>query len=136
MTRLLCILLTLLFSPAGPALGEYGDLEQSSLAAKTGDVKYHYTKADDASFKEGLYEGSSVTDKLYDDAVQAGSELGIPTPTRVIPIKDGGNFVPAKPPIVEEVPNRGFKGGGTAFNNPTRVPPEDILPSQPIGGGR
>jgi len=35
MTRLLCILLTLLFLPAGPALGEYGDLEQSSLAAKT-----------------------------------------------------------------------------------------------------
>ena len=36
MTRLLCILLTLLFSVSGPATGANSDFWQSSLAAKTG----------------------------------------------------------------------------------------------------
>ena len=35
MTRLLCVLLTLLFSLSGPAMGEFSDFCRSSLAAKT-----------------------------------------------------------------------------------------------------
>ncbi|MFQ3582057.1 MAG: hypothetical protein SNJ49_09145 [Chloracidobacterium sp.] len=35
MTRLLLLLLTLLFSLSGPAMGEYSDVGQSSNAAKT-----------------------------------------------------------------------------------------------------
>jgi len=35
MTRLFLLLLTLLFSLSGPAMGEYSDFERSSLAAKT-----------------------------------------------------------------------------------------------------
>jgi len=34
MTRLPCLLLTLLFSLSGPAMGEYSDFGQSSLAAR------------------------------------------------------------------------------------------------------
>ena len=98
-------------------------------------LNYHYTKAADASFEKGLWRDSSVTDKLYDDAAQAGRELGIPTPTKVIPIKDKGQFVPNKPSIVQPVPKRGFTGGGKDFVNPDPVPASDLLPSQPIGGG-
>jgi len=36
MTRLLLLLLTLLFSLSGPAMEEHSDFEQSSFAAKTG----------------------------------------------------------------------------------------------------
>jgi hypothetical protein len=35
MTRLLCVLLTLLFSLSGPAMGKYSDFGRSSLAANT-----------------------------------------------------------------------------------------------------
>jgi len=38
MTRLFLLLLTLLFSLSGPAMGEYSDFSCSSLAAKTGDL--------------------------------------------------------------------------------------------------
>ena len=103
-------------------------------APKGGDkLKYHYTKADDANFENGLWRDTSVTDKLYDDAVQAGQELGIPTPTKVIPIKDKGQFVPNKPPVVQ--PSNRYQGGGTDFVNPEKVPASDLLPSQPVGGG-
>jgi hypothetical protein len=44
MTRLLCLLLTLLFSLSGPALGENGDLGRWSNAANS--VGYHATHAD------------------------------------------------------------------------------------------
>lgn len=43
---------------------------------------YHYTTAGESSFANGLWEGSSVTDKLYTDAAQATQELGIPVPNK------------------------------------------------------
>jgi hypothetical protein len=39
MTRLICVLLTLLFSLSGPAMGEYSDFGQSSNAARGGGWK-------------------------------------------------------------------------------------------------
>jgi hypothetical protein len=103
-----------------------------TAAAKDTLVKYHYTTAPEASFAKGLREQSSVTDKLYADAVEAGQKLGIPTPNKVIPIQDAGHFVPNKPSIVQ--PSFRYEGSGTDFTNPNRVPPEDILPARPIGG--
>ena len=42
MTRLLCVLLTLLFSLSGPAMGANGDFGRSSLAARGGvDLYWH-----------------------------------------------------------------------------------------------
>ncbi|MGH1543070.1 MAG: polymorphic toxin-type HINT domain-containing protein [Arenicella sp.] len=95
-----------------------------------GEVKYHYTTADETSFSSGLWKDTSVTDKLYTSATEAGQKLGIPTPNKVIPIKDSGNFVPNKPSVVQ--PSNRYQGGGTDFVNPQRVSPDDILPAQPI----
>jgi len=49
MTRLFLMLLTLLFSLSGPAMGEYSDFGRSSLAAKGVG-----TAADDAAFWSGM----------------------------------------------------------------------------------
>jgi hypothetical protein len=100
---------------------------------KLPSIKYHYTTYDEASFKRGLWRNSSVTDKRYTDPVQAGQDLGIPTPNKVIPIIDRGHFKPNSPPIVQ--PSNRYRGGGTDFTNPKWVPPKDILPAEPIGGG-
>jgi hypothetical protein len=104
----------------------------SLLAADSGATKlfYHYTTADESLFANGLREGSSVTDKLYSNPFQASQELGIPVPNKVIPIQDVGQFVPAKPSIVQ--PSFRFQGGGNDFNNLQRVPPSLLLPAQPI----
>jgi len=40
MTRLLLLLLTLLFSLSGPAMGGYSDFERSVLAAKTAPQQF------------------------------------------------------------------------------------------------
>src|SRR5579859_3196063 len=58
------------------------------------NLLYHYTTAPESSFANGLWENSSVTDKLYTDATQASQELGIPVPDKVIPIQNTGQFVP------------------------------------------
>lgn len=47
MTRLICILLTLLFALSGPAMGEYSNFGRSSLAART--LPNPYTGIQDAS---------------------------------------------------------------------------------------
>ena len=94
-------------------------------------LMYHYTTADESLFAKGLRAGSSVTDKLYTNPLQASQELGIPVPNKVIPIQDVGQFVPAKPAVVE--PSFRFGGGGSDFNNPLRVPPSQLFPAQPIG---
>jgi hypothetical protein len=94
-------------------------------------LMYHYTTADESLFANGLREGSSVTDRLYTDALRASQELGIPVPNKVIPIQDVGQFVPAKPPTVQ--PSFRFLGGGNDFNNLQRVPTSQLLPAQPIG---
>jgi hypothetical protein len=125
----------------GGEIGMFGKLEKTdnalvavekvTAAPTTGPkLMYHYTRADESSFASGLREGSSVTDKLYTNPYQAGQELGIPVPNKVIPIKDTGQFVPAKPPIVQNS-NR-YKGGGNDFNNTDRVPPSQLLPAQPM----
>ena len=97
------------------------------------NLMYHYTTASESSFANGLWEGSSVTDKLYTDAAQASQELGIPVPNKVIPIQNTGQFVPNAPSIVQPSPLRGWSGGGTDFINPQRVPPSQLFPAQPIG---
>jgi hypothetical protein len=43
MTRLICVLLTLLFSLSGPALGGYSDFGRSSNAARETQTLFHYT---------------------------------------------------------------------------------------------
>jgi hypothetical protein len=101
-------------------------------AAET-PLKYHYTTAEEASFKGGLWRDTSVTDKLYTDPLKASQELGIPVPNKAIPIKDAGQFVPNKPPIVQ--PSYRYQGGGTDFINPEPVPPENLLPAKPLWGG-
>ena len=91
---------------------------------------YHYTTADESSFANGLWRDTSVTDKLYTDAYEASQELGIPLPDKVIPIKDVGQFVPNRPPIVQ--PSFRFAGGGTDFVNPQAVPASLLLPMIPL----
>lgn len=97
-----------------------------------GNFFYHYTNAEESLFANGLREGSSVTDKLYSCPLQASQELGIPVPNKVIPIRDVGQFVPAKPAIVQS--SFRFQGGGKDFNNPQRVLASQLLRAQPIGG--
>ena len=94
---------------------------------------YHYTTADESSFANGLWRETSVTDKLYTNPLQASQELGIPVPNKVIPVKDVGQFVPNKPPIVQ--PSFRYQGGGTDLINPEPVPASHLLPAQPLGGG-
>lgn len=55
MTRLLCILLTLLFSVSGPATGANSDFWQSSLAAKGTGTVWDSVKA-----TQPLYEGTAI----------------------------------------------------------------------------
>jgi RHS repeat-associated protein len=112
--------------------------EKAAKAAKAAEgtapnLMYHYTTASESSFANGLWEGSSVTDKLYTDAAQASQELGIPVPNKVIPIQNTGQFVPNAPSIVQPSPLRGWSGGGSDFINPQRVPPSQLFPAQPIG---
>ena len=116
------------------AAGFFGPEATAAEGTTAPSLMYHYTTAPESSFANGLWEGSSVTDTLYTDAQQASQELGIPVPNKVIPIQNTGQFVPARPPIVQPVPSRGFTGGGNDFNNPLRVPPSQLLPAQPIGG--
>jgi hypothetical protein len=94
-----------------------------------GDVKYHYTNAPESSFQQkGLWTGSSVTDNPHLTPTQAVQQLGLKRPPdKIIPIKDGGNFVPNSPAIVQ--PHVLGPGGGTDFTNPKLVPPQDILPA-------
>jgi hypothetical protein len=103
----------------------------SSIVETAPSLMYHYTYYPESSFSDGLWAGSSVTDKLYSSAYEASQELGIPVPNKVIPIQDTGQFVPNSPPLVQ--PSFRFTGGGTDFTNLQRVPPSQILPAQPIG---
>jgi len=111
------------------------EVAPDSLLAAEGtapNLLYHYTTADESSFANGLWENSSVSDKLYTDPLQASQELGIPVPNKVIPIENTGQFIPNTPPVVQ--PSFRFTGGGNDFINPQRVPPSQLFPAQPIGG--
>jgi hypothetical protein len=108
-------------------------IERVAAEGTAPNLMYHYTTASESSFANGLWEGSSVTDKLYTDAAQASQELGIPVPNKVIPIQNTGQFVPNAPSIVQPSPLRGWSGGGSDFINPQRVPPSQLFPAQPIG---
>jgi len=62
MTRLFLMLLTLLFSLSGPAMGEYSDFGRSSLAAKTtSDVLLNSTKQLQSKFKHAADFGVTGT---------------------------------------------------------------------------
>jgi len=104
---------------------------QSAAETTAPNLMYHYTTASESSFANGLWEGSSVTDKLYTDAAQASQELGIPVPNKVIPIQNTGQFIPNAPSTVQR--SFRFIGGGSDFINPQAVPPSQLLPAQPIG---
>ena len=106
-----------------------------STAAKGGGdprTLYHYTADAEESFgRGGLWSGSSVTDDATLTAQEAIEQLGVKrAPDKVIPIVDRGHFVPNRPHIVEPHPLGG--GGGKDFTNPRKVPPQDILPAQPV----
>jgi RHS repeat-associated protein len=110
----------------GYAIGQIG----VEGGAEGGALKYHYTTAPESSFADGLWSHTSVTDKLYTSAAEASDELGIPTPDKVIPIRDTGEFVPNSPPEVE--PSGRYSGGGKDFFNPKPCPATNILPARPI----
>ncbi|MBU6951607.1 RHS repeat domain-containing protein [Hahella sp. HN01] len=117
----------------GKSASEATEVAAESVAKSSDDLMYHYTRAEESAFSNGLWRDTSVTDKLYDDAIEAGQKLGIPTPNKVIPIKNNGQFIPNKPSTVGGTER--YMGGGSDFVNPKRVPAEDILPAMPIGGG-
>ena len=94
---------------------------------------YHYTTAPEWSFSKGLWENTSVTDKLYTDATQASQELGIPVPNKVISLQNMGRFIPNTPTIGR--PSFRFRGGGTDFINPQRVPAISRFHKYAVGAG-
>jgi len=91
---------------------------------------YHYTAALDDAFAVGLHAETSVTPELYISALHAGRSLGIPTPTRVIPIIDRGQFRPNRLGTVLST-DRNY-GGGLDFKNPEHLAPEFIIPGRVI----
>ena len=93
-------------------------------------LMYHYTNAPESSFSGGLWAGSSVTDEMISDPFTASQRLGIRPPTQIIPIENVGQFVPNRPPIVQQS-NRYF-GGGTDFVNPSAVSPTLMRPAIPL----
>lgn len=88
MTRLFCLLLTLLFSLSSPAIGKYSDFGQSSLAAKSGS--------------NIVYRGLTEADAA---AIAAGRGLTAKAP--------GGTWTAA-----EHVANAGPGVGGARMNSP------------------
>jgi len=109
MTRLLLVLLTLLFSLSGPAMGEYSDFERSSLGAKTplgfrnagafdefgGNLNTGLRNAgyDDV---QGIFQGSSVTGKscrtgqAFDVGRVSDFDVALSSPTLLQRAKDVG----------------------------------------------
>lgn len=75
MLQFFASLLALFIFLSGPAMKGNAEIWHSPLAAKTPPLKYHYTTAPESSFQNGLWRDSSVTDKLYTDAVEAGQML-------------------------------------------------------------
>jgi hypothetical protein len=118
---------TAVITAASVAEGVAGLLKQLPEA---GSFFYHYTTAAESSFAGGLWRETSVTDKLYTSPFEASQELGIPIPNKAIPIRDVGQFVPNKPPIVR--PSSRYIGGGTDFINHEPVPPSQLLPAIPL----
>ena len=114
MMRLLLLLLTLLFSLSGPAMGSCSDFWQSSIAAKTGagagDEAFHYTASrwGDAIKREGLRPGSYATPIGNLSPLQAKLELALP-PTR------------AAPEIKIRIDLEGLRKAGYEIPTPSRV---------------
>ncbi len=108
------------------SLGLGAPLGASQLNQESSKIFYHYTTSSESSFSKGLWSDSSVTDKLYNNPFQASQELGIPIPNKIIPIIDGGQFIPNTPSIVQ--PSFRFQGGGSDFINTELVPPSQFLP--------
>ena len=87
-------------------------------------LKYHYTTSPDSAFADGFRAHSSVTDRANLLPYEAHQTLGIPIPTRVIPIIDRGTFGPKSDVLDTDT----YFGGGTQYFNSNRIPPGDILP--------
>ncbi len=79
MTRLLLLLLTLLFSLSGPAMGEYSDYGRSSLAANTIDSAA--VRFSQNSISRNFSAGGTIDD------LAAGLRSGSVNPTSIPPIR-------------------------------------------------
>ncbi|HMR08971.1 MAG TPA: RHS repeat-associated core domain-containing protein, partial [Polyangiaceae bacterium] len=89
------------------------------------DVVYHYTTRDKVPGiqSKGLYSQSSATNIATLSAREAVELLGLKRlPDVVVELRNGGRFVPQKPPIVQ--PHPLGPGGGLDLTNPSRLPRE------------
>jgi len=120
MTRLICVLLTLLFPLSGPAMGATGDFGRSSLAAKGGDELVN------------LASSQRTTHILTGDATGGGHLFpGAPTKT---PFPQGwsGDQVMhyvsdiATDPALKWVPQTGSGGWFTKAGKPARFAVEGM----------
>jgi hypothetical protein len=100
MTRLLCILLTLLFSLSGSAMGEYSDFSRWSLAARTTPLALPAPRA--GSFNPHLPGGSMTSFEV--------AEGGLFLPAgRAHGANPAGSFLSVNP-----IPNQGYVSGPLA----------------------
>jgi RHS repeat-associated protein len=106
----------------------------AKLAARGGgDVVYHYTTTKNAAGiqRTGLWSQSSATDVGSLSAREAVERLGVKTPPDVVvEIRNGGQFVPNKPAIVQ--PHPLGPGGGLDLTNPARVQPDCVVCVRPV----
>ena len=74
MTRLLCILLTLLFPLSSPAMGECSDFGRSSLAANSGAYRAINPAFAESTAANGFYR-SGAAGRLGNDGIYANSTI-------------------------------------------------------------
>ena len=96
------------------------------------DVVYQYTTAKSGGTwrRWGFGAQSSATDVGTLTAKEAVERLSVKTPKVVVEIRNGGRFVPNKPPIVQ--PHRLGPGGGLDLTNPAHVPPNSVICVRPV----
>jgi hypothetical protein len=122
-------------------VGGPSDIEGLELAAEadqnllveSSDIVHHYTTANRVASiqRNGLWAQSSATDIGTLTSREAVETLGVKTaPDFVIDIRNGGQFVANRPPIVQ--PHPLGPGGGLDLTNPARVGPESILGFRPV----
>lgn len=130
--KLLLLLLTLLFSLSGPAMGKYSDFWQSSNAARGTQTFRHYGYAEDAAkFEGGLRPGGYATHNrgrpMHGQTAQ--DRLALPheaPPNAYYKIRVGPETPVTGPgPVAPTtVPPRG--GGGIEYTFPRGTPPGSV----------
>jgi len=139
MTRLICVLLTLLFSLSDPAMGGYIDFERSSLAPKTTPTSTaivpYYPPANGfagATTRQFLMPGQTIDRFGGSGASRFFSPTGTSEAARALPPGTAGQplrtFEVVKPFEVDSgtvAPWFSQPGGGTQFRTP--VPLETLL---------